>query len=31
MNRVSFRYYSFSVGGYRDLLREHGLTLEDTQ
>lgn len=31
MNGVPFRYYSFSRDGYRDLLREHGLTLEKTQ
>jgi SAM-dependent methyltransferase len=30
MDGVPFRYYSFSIEGYRDLLREHGLTLEDT-
>ena len=30
MNGVPFRYYSFTRDGYRDLLREHGLTLEQT-
>jgi hypothetical protein len=30
MNGVPFRYWSFSVEGYRDLLREHGLTLIET-
>lgn len=30
MNGVPFRYYSFTRDGYRDLLREHGLTLETT-
>ena len=30
MNGVPFRYYSFSIDGYRDLLRGHGLTLEET-
>ncbi len=28
MNGVPFRYHSYSVDGYRDLLRAHGLTLE---
>ncbi|GHG71074.1 class I SAM-dependent methyltransferase [Comamonas sp. JC664] len=30
MNGVPFRYHSYSVEGYRDLLRAHGLTLEST-
>ncbi|GMU03771.1 class I SAM-dependent DNA methyltransferase [Corallococcus caeni] len=30
MNGVPFRYHSYSVQGYRDLLRAHGLTLETT-
>jgi hypothetical protein len=30
MDGVPFRYYSFSIEGYRDLLRENGLTLEDS-
>jgi SAM-dependent methyltransferase len=30
MNGVRFFYYSFTKDGYRDLLREHGLTLEET-
>ncbi|RYZ43884.1 MAG: class I SAM-dependent methyltransferase [Myxococcaceae bacterium] len=30
MNGVPFRYHSYSVDGYRDLLRAHGLTLEAT-
>lgn len=30
MNGVRFFYYSFSRDEYRDLLREHGLTLEKT-
>ncbi|RKG71236.1 class I SAM-dependent methyltransferase [Corallococcus sp. CA054B] len=30
MNGVPFRYHSYSVDGYRDLLRVHGLTLEAT-
>jgi SAM-dependent methyltransferase len=30
MNGVPFRYFSFSVDGYRDLLRAHGFTLIDT-
>ncbi|RKG81681.1 class I SAM-dependent methyltransferase [Corallococcus exercitus] len=30
MNGVPFRYHSYSVDGYRDLLRAHGLTLEET-
>ncbi|NOK32421.1 class I SAM-dependent methyltransferase [Corallococcus exercitus] len=30
MNGVPFRYHSYSVDGYRDLLRTHGLTLEET-
>jgi len=30
MNGVRFFYYSFSRDGYRDVLREHGLTLEKT-
>jgi SAM-dependent methyltransferase len=30
MNGVPFRYYSFTKDGYRDLLREHGLTLQKT-
>lgn len=30
MDGVPFRYHSFSVDGYRDLLRAHGLTLEAT-
>lgn len=29
MNGVEFAYYSFTVDGYRDLLRAHGLTLVD--
>ena len=29
MNGVPFRYHSFSVDGYRDVLANHGLTLED--
>jgi SAM-dependent methyltransferase len=30
MNGVPFRYHSFSVEGYRELLRTHGLVLEET-
>jgi SAM-dependent methyltransferase len=30
MNGVPFRYYSFTVDGYRDLLHTHGLVLENT-
>ena len=30
MNGVPFRYHSFSVEGYRGLLDEHGLALEET-
>ena len=30
MNGVRFLYYSFTKDGYRDVLREHGLTLEET-
>ncbi|MCE9669986.1 class I SAM-dependent methyltransferase [Myxococcus stipitatus] len=30
MNGVPFRYHSYSIAGYRDLLRAHGLTLEST-
>ncbi len=30
MNGVPFRYYSFTIEGYRDLLSTHRLTLEDT-
>ncbi|NOK07963.1 class I SAM-dependent DNA methyltransferase [Corallococcus exercitus] len=30
MNGVPFRYHSYSVQGYRDLLRAHGLALETT-
>ena len=30
MNGVTFPYYSFTVDGYRDLLRTHGLTLIET-
>jgi SAM-dependent methyltransferase len=30
MNGVPFRYHSFSVEGYREVLREHGLVLERT-
>jgi SAM-dependent methyltransferase len=30
MNGVPFRYYSFSIEGYRDVLRESGLVLETT-
>ena len=30
MNGVPFRYHSYSIAGYRDLLRAHGLTLEAT-
>ncbi|WP_141619119.1 class I SAM-dependent methyltransferase [Myxococcus sp. AB036A] len=30
MNDVPFRYHSYSVDGYRDLLRAHRLTLEAT-
>ena len=30
MNGVPFRYYSFRRDGYRDRLREHGLTLDET-
>lgn len=30
MNGVPFRYHSYSVEGYRGLLRAHGLTLEAT-
>ena len=30
MNGVRFFYYSFTKDGYRDVLREHGLTLEQT-
>jgi SAM-dependent methyltransferase len=30
MNGVRFFYYSFARDGYRDVLREHGLTLEQT-
>jgi cyclopropane fatty-acyl-phospholipid synthase-like methyltransferase len=30
MNGVPFRYYSFTVDGYRDLLRSHRLVLENT-
>ena len=30
MNGVRFFYYSFTRDGYRDVLREHGLTLEKT-
>jgi SAM-dependent methyltransferase len=30
MNGVPFRYHSFSIAGYRDLLREHALSLEET-
>lgn len=30
MNGVPFRYHSYSVDGYRGLLRAHGLTLEAT-
>jgi len=29
MDGVPFRYWSFSVDGYRELLHEHGLTLAD--
>lgn len=31
MNGVRFFYYSFTKDDYRDILREHGLTLEQTQ
>lgn len=30
MDGVPFRYWSFSVDGYRELLRENGLSLVDT-
>ncbi|WP_163865465.1 class I SAM-dependent DNA methyltransferase [Myxococcus eversor] len=30
MNGVPFRYHSYSVDGYRELLRTHGFTLEAT-
>ena len=30
MNGVSFHYFSFSIEGYRSLLRENGFTLLDT-
>ena len=30
MNGVRFFYYSFTKDGYRDVLREYGLTLEET-
>nr|WP_277989594.1 class I SAM-dependent methyltransferase [Corallococcus sp. NCSPR001] len=30
MDGVPFRYHSYSVDGYRDLLRAHGLSLEET-
>jgi 2-polyprenyl-3-methyl-5-hydroxy-6-metoxy-1,4-benzoquinol methylase len=30
MDGVPFHYYSFSIDGYRDVLREHGLTLIHT-
>jgi hypothetical protein len=30
MDGVPFHYYSFSVEGYREVLRDHGFTLIDT-